>query len=121
MEPTEDNLEKNYIHLKSLSDSLYIDMEKLTHDNNKSAGQRARAVLLSIKKLTDKMRKQTLLKMKNIEVKHRSPKSLLTFPIEELDKDPEVKEVDVHEANLIILEKEPESKVELEKEPYAIF
>ena len=70
-EVIEPKTQQNYDKLKSCIDALSQDFDKFQSKNVKASGQRVRANLLDCKKLCDILRKQILVEIKSIPVKHR--------------------------------------------------
>ena len=64
-------MSENYEALKATVDAMTSDFEKFNTKKIKAAGQRARSNLLTIKKLCDKLRKQIIVDIKDIPIKHR--------------------------------------------------
>lgn len=61
----------NYNSIKSLVNSMDIDYKKFRDKKVKASGNRLRNNLLNLKKLCDEVRKEILIEMEKIPVKHR--------------------------------------------------
>jgi hypothetical protein len=70
----ESTMEENYESLKAVILGLSQEYEKFKSKKVKIAGSRVRNSLLNCKKLCDVLRKQVLLDIKSIPVKHREIK-----------------------------------------------
>ena len=73
---TEQTLTQTYGMLVDAVAGLDADFGKFSEKSNKSAGSRVRQVLLSVKKLSDSLRKQILAQQKAIPKKEKMPGTL---------------------------------------------
>jgi hypothetical protein len=90
---------ENYETLKATIEATKSDFEKFNAKKIKAAGQRARSNLLTIKKLCDTLRKQIIVDIKDIPIKHRIDTDDVTPEPLELKREttgaPEAPEVEI--------------------------